>query len=92
MCVTPTISYIGLVETVDLVPGGRSLTVTDSNKHEYVRWVAHHRMTASFRAQIDSFLEGFHECVPAEAVSVFDAHDLELLISGMYICINMCIA
>ena len=48
-------------------------------------------MTASFRTQIDSFLEGFHECVPAEAVSVFDAHDLELLISGMCLFITMCI-
>ena len=47
-------------------------------------------MTASFRAQIDSFLEGFHECVPAEAVSVFDAHDLELLISGTYIMFLAC--
>jgi E3 ubiquitin-protein ligase HUWE1 len=28
-------------------------------------------------------LEGFHELVPAELVSIFDAQELELLISGL---------
>ena len=27
--------------------------------------------------------DGFHECVPSDTVSVFDAHDLELLICGL---------
>lgn len=33
--------------------------------------------------QIDSFLEGFHELVPSELISIFDAQELELLISGL---------
>ena len=33
--------------------------------------------------QIDSFLEGFHELVPPELISLFDAQELELLISGL---------
>lgn len=33
--------------------------------------------------QIDAFLEGFHEIVPTELVSIFDAQELELLISGL---------
>ena len=33
--------------------------------------------------QIDSFLEGFHELVPPELISIFDAQELELLISGL---------
>jgi E3 ubiquitin-protein ligase HUWE1 len=36
-----------------------------------------------FLVQLDSFLEGFHELVPAELISIFDAQELELLISGM---------
>jgi E3 ubiquitin-protein ligase HUWE1 len=28
-------------------------------------------------------LEGFHELVPAELISIFDAQELELLISGL---------
>jgi hypothetical protein len=42
----------GEVETIDLVPNGRSIIVTESNKADYARWVAHHRMTASFRKQV----------------------------------------
>lgn len=33
--------------------------------------------------QLESFLEGFHDLVPAELISIFDAQELELLISGM---------
>ena len=33
--------------------------------------------------QIDSFLEGFHDLVPPELISIFDAQELELLISGL---------
>jgi E3 ubiquitin-protein ligase HUWE1 len=73
----------GHVETKDLVSNGRNLYVTDDNKLEYVRLVAHHRMTTAIRKQIDSFLEGFHELVPPELISLFDAQELELLISGL---------
>jgi E3 ubiquitin-protein ligase HUWE1 len=83
---------------VDLVEGGRNIAVTDDNKLDYVRLVAHHRMTAailkqvttiplqsfsSHLSQIDAFLDGFHELVPPELVSIFDAQELELLISGL---------
>lgn len=33
--------------------------------------------------QIDSFLEGFHEMIPPELISIFDAQELELIISGL---------
>merc|ERR1712023_589377 len=42
---------------VDLIPGGRSIAATDTNKHDYVRLLAHHRMTNAIRVQIESFLE-----------------------------------
>lgn len=73
----------GVVETSDLVPNGSNIDVTDENKHDYVRLLAHHRMTTSIKVQIDAFLEGFHELVPPEMISIFDAQELELLISGL---------
>ena len=59
--------------THDLVADGRNIAVTDENKHEYVRLVAHHRMTTAIRQQTDAFLEGFHELVAPELISLFDA-------------------
>ena len=68
---------------VDLIDGGRNVSVTDSNKSEYVRLIAHHRMTAACRPQLAAFLEGFHSLIPLDAISFFDPLELELLISGL---------
>ena len=76
-------NVFGENKVVDLIPGGQDIDVTDENKIEYIRLLAHHRMTTSIRTQIDAFLEGFHELVPPELVSIFDAQELELLISGL---------
>ena len=57
--------------------------MTDENKADYIRLIAHHRMTSAIRAQIDSFLQGFYDLVPAELVSVFSPAELELLICGL---------
>jgi E3 ubiquitin-protein ligase HUWE1 len=76
-------THFGRHEVVDLIPRGRHVAVTDDNKHEYVRLVAHHRMTAAIRQQIEAFLDGFYELVPPELVSVFSPTELELLICGL---------
>lgn len=68
---------------VDLIPNGRNIAVTDENKHDYIRLIAHHRMTSAIRAQIDSFLQGFYDLVPAELICVFSPAELELLICGL---------
>jgi E3 ubiquitin-protein ligase HUWE1 len=73
----------GTLEVVDLIPGGRKIAVTDENKADYVRLVAHHRMTHAIRAQTDAFLDGFFDLVPAELISIFSPSELELLICGM---------
>ena len=87
----------GKLEVMDLVPNGRDIAVTDENKFEYVRLVAHNRMTTAIKkqvptiisltphalmvtwrlaVQIDAFLEGFHDLVPPELISIFDAQEL----------------
>lgn len=73
----------GVPQVVDLIPNGRNIAVTDENKLDYIRLVAHHRMTAGIRAQIDSFLQGFYDLVPAELICIFSPTELELLICGL---------
>jgi hypothetical protein len=51
---------------VDLTEGGQDLVVTDANKGEYVRLIAHHRMTAACKPQLEAFLTGFHSLVPLQ--------------------------
>lgn len=73
----------GEVKTIDLVPNGREISVTEENKHEYVRLVVEYRLQTSVKEQVDNFLQGFHEIIPKELISIFDEQELELLISGL---------
>lgn len=72
----------GVQKVVDLKPGGRDIPVTDDNKREYVDLLVRHRLTDSIQEQIDAFKSGFTSIVPAQLVSIFNAYELQLLISG----------
>jgi E3 ubiquitin-protein ligase HUWE1 len=73
----------GEIKITDLIPDGRNIYVTDENKHYYVQLIAQHRTTDAIKDQIEAFLDGFHDLVPPELISIFDAQELELLISGL---------
>eukprot|EP01038_Epipyxis_sp_PR26KG_P005357 gene5357-7431_t len=77
------IHKFGKLEVVDLIPNGRNLLVTDENKGEYIKLIAHHRMTSAIREQIDSFLSGLYDLIPPELISIFTPIELELLICGL---------
>ncbi|XP_051186843.1 E3 ubiquitin-protein ligase UPL1 isoform X2 [Lolium perenne] len=71
------------VTDCELIPGGRTIRVTEENKHEYVDRVAEHRLTTAIRPQINAFMEGFNELIPRELISIFNDKEFELLISGL---------
>jgi E3 ubiquitin-protein ligase HUWE1 len=77
------IDKFGVTETIDLIPNGRNIPVTEDNKHDYVRCVVDYRLVTSVKDQLDEFLKGFHEIIPAELVAIFNEQELELLISGL---------
>ncbi|OAQ79953.1 HECT-like protein [Purpureocillium lilacinum] len=73
----------GVTNVVDLVPNGREISVTEENKQEYVRLVVEHKLLSSVKEQMENFLKGFHEIIPANLISIFSEQELELLISGL---------
>ncbi|ODQ63987.1 hypothetical protein NADFUDRAFT_52972 [Nadsonia fulvescens var. elongata DSM 6958] len=73
----------GEQKTIDLIPNGRDIPVTEENKHEYVRLVCEYRLITSVQEQMDNLLEGFHDIIPEDIIAIFDEQELELLISGM---------
>ncbi|OAL50240.1 hypothetical protein IQ07DRAFT_680558 [Pyrenochaeta sp. DS3sAY3a] len=77
------VEAFGVMQVVDLIDGGRDIPVTEDNKHEYIRLVTEHRLTGAVNEQLEHFLKGFHDIVPAELVSIFSEQELELLISGL---------
>jgi E3 ubiquitin-protein ligase HUWE1 len=48
----------GVVETIDFIPNGRNIAVTEENKHEYVRLMVEWKLTGSVKEQLDEFLKG----------------------------------
>ena len=68
---------------VDLIPDGRNVPVTEENKREYVQKLVEYRLTTSVTEQLEDFVKGFHDIIPAELVAIFDEQELELLISGL---------
>ncbi|MCJ1283485.1 hypothetical protein MMC26_002815 [Xylographa opegraphella] len=73
----------GVTDIVDLIENGRNIPVTEENKQEYVQLVVEYRLTGSVKVQLEEFLKGFHDIVPAELISIFNEQELELLISGL---------
>jgi E3 ubiquitin-protein ligase HUWE1 len=73
----------GESRTIDLIENGRNIPVTEENKQEYVQLVVEYRLTGSVKEQLENFLKGFHDIIPAELISIFNEQELELLISGL---------
>ncbi|KNE58375.1 hypothetical protein, variant [Allomyces macrogynus ATCC 38327] len=73
----------GEVVTINLVPGGRDIAVTEKNKKEYVDKITEWHIVKSVEKQLNAFRQGLFELVPANVISVFDERELELLINGL---------
>ena len=82
MTFTAELNVFGSMEVVDLIPNGREVDVTNSNKAEYVRLLTQQRMFKSIEEQVNAFKRGFFDIVPSY-IGVFDEYQLELLISGL---------
>lgn len=64
-------------------PNGDNIEVTNENKEEYVNLICYEKMANNIKSQIESFLEGLHELIPKDLLAIFDARELELMISGL---------
>eukprot|EP01028_Stygiella_incarcerata_P001886 TRINITY_DN1350_c0_g2_i3.p1 TRINITY_DN1350_c0_g2~~TRINITY_DN1350_c0_g2_i3.p1 ORF type:complete len:393 (+),score=99.73 TRINITY_DN1350_c0_g2_i3:1520-2698(+) len=82
---TFSVSYdeFGVMKTVDLVPGGRDIDVTEKNKEEYVAKYVRWRLFERVREPVEALRKGFLSVVPAALVSVFDCSELELMMCGV---------
>ena len=80
---TSEIDAFGKKQTVELKENGANIAVTNANKDEYVRLLCEHILTKAIDKQIEAFLKGFRELIPHELISIFNEHELELLICGL---------
>ncbi|EEH18023.1 E3 ubiquitin-protein ligase RSP5 [Paracoccidioides brasiliensis Pb03] len=70
-------------KTVDLIPNGSNIPVTNENKKQYVELITEWKIQKRVEEQFNAFITGFNELIPADLVNVFDERELELLIGGI---------
>lgn len=68
---------------VDLKPNGRNISVTNSNKFEYITLMTEYKLIRRVKHQIDAFKAGLYEIIPPSELSLFTEQELELLITGL---------
>ncbi|KAJ1979372.1 hypothetical protein H4R34_002850 [Dimargaris verticillata] len=73
----------GELVTIDLIPDGQNIAVTEENKHEYVDLVTNWKIRGRIEDQLKAFLDGFHQLIPRDLIVVFDERELELLVGGI---------
>lgn len=85
ICLDFTVCYEGCGQrvTYDLKPDGVNIAVNDANKEEYLQLRLKHRMLDSIKTQLQHLLIGLFEVIPPDILSVFDYHELELLMCGV---------
>lgn len=75
--------FMDKITTVDLVPSGRTISVTNENKIDYVHRMAHHRVFRRTQEQCKAFVSGIQAILQPAWLSLFAPNDLQCLISGV---------
>ncbi|XP_059216433.1 ubiquitin-protein ligase E3B [Stomoxys calcitrans] len=73
---------MGKIVTHELHPGGKGRSVTDHNKLVYIHYMAYFHMNTQIREQTQAFNRGFRSIVNPEWLSLFSPPELQRLISG----------
>ncbi|XP_077977108.1 ubiquitin-protein ligase E3A-like isoform X2 [Glandiceps talaboti] len=83
-CYTFQISYqsMGEMVTVDLIPNGSQIPVTNQNREEFVRLYVRHLLEDSIATQFEAFARGFRLVCGGDALKLFRGDEIELLICG----------
>ncbi|KAG7401189.1 hypothetical protein PHYBOEH_002373 [Phytophthora boehmeriae] len=72
----------GIIRTVELVPHGQDVLVTDANKHQFAeRWLYYY-LLESVSGQLYTFLKGLYQVIPRHLFMLFDAEELDYMLCG----------
>jgi hypothetical protein len=74
---------LGVKQTIELVPGGSAIPITEENKKKYVKMVANIIMTEEIRDQAKAFMSGLEAVIPYSTLSLFSYKEISLYLSGM---------
>uniref|UniRef100_A0A0N5A261 HECT-type E3 ubiquitin transferase n=1 Tax=Parastrongyloides trichosuri TaxID=131310 RepID=A0A0N5A261_PARTI len=73
---------LGVIKTIDLIPGGRHIAVTNENKIRYIHTMAQYRVYIQTKEQNAAFVKGFTSVLDQTWLNFFSPHEIQFLISG----------
>ncbi|QIW97315.1 hypothetical protein AMS68_002833 [Peltaster fructicola] len=79
--VTP-VDKFGTITEVPLMPGGENIPVTNTNRAEFVEAYVRYVLDTAVARQFEPFKRGFFTVCAGNALSLFRAEEIELLIRG----------
>jgi hypothetical protein len=68
-----TDTSFGDVRERELIPGGSSIPVTNSNRGNYIRLMANSKLNSEIALQSMAFLRGFRDLIPLKWLRMFNA-------------------
>jgi len=77
-----TVERYGTVTNVPLVSNGEGIPVTNANRHEFVEAYTRYLLDTSVARQFEPFKRGFFTVCAGNALSLFRAEEIELLVRG----------
>uniref|UniRef100_H2LTE0 Ubiquitin-protein ligase E3B n=1 Tax=Oryzias latipes TaxID=8090 RepID=H2LTE0_ORYLA len=81
-----TLSYdedvMGQLVCHELIPGGKTIPVTNENKISYIHLMAHFRMHTQIKEQTAAFIRGFRCIINPEWLHMFSTPEVQRLVSG----------
>jgi len=80
---TTAVRVFGETQTVELMPGGADVDVTNDNREQYLLLLVKYILFDRIAPQLAMLLRGFYEVIPPNLLSIFDNNELELLICGL---------
>ncbi|KAG5517992.1 hypothetical protein PMAC_000447 [Pneumocystis sp. 'macacae'] len=79
----------GKFVTVELIPGGSSVSVTKRNRLQYIYTLADYRLNKVISKQSNAFFKGLSEIIDIKWLSMFSCQELQNLIGGSSIPIDI---
>ncbi|KAM3425182.1 hypothetical protein BST61_g7141 [Cercospora zeina] len=77
-----SVERYGMVQEVPLIPNGQNTPVTNANRHEFVDAYVRYLLDTAVARQFEPFKRGFFTVCAGNALSLFRAEEIELLIRG----------
>ena len=77
-----TESVNGQIREIELLPGGKDIPVTSTNAVAFIHALSDFRLNRQLSGSTSAFLRGFHALIPRQWLSLFNAKELQELISG----------